>query len=80
MDEEGREASGEVVSNGPPGLVCAGITLVPVEIDVGEGVGLLVDDKADSELDQVLGSGSKAMHDLRLGPRGVGMYRRRRGN
>ena len=80
MDEEGREASGEVVSNGPPGLVCVGITLVPVGIDVEEGAGLLVDDKAGSELDQLLSSGSEAMHDLRLGPRGVGIYRRRRGN
>jgi len=80
MDEKGRETSGEVVSNELPGLVCVGITSVPVGIDVVEGTGLLVDDEAGSGLDQLLRSGSEAMHDLRFGPRGVRIYRRRRGN
>jgi hypothetical protein len=66
---------GDGVSEGLVGFVCEGITFVPVGTDVRGGVGLPVDDTG-SELDQLLGSGSKSMHDPMLGPRGVGVYRR----
>ena len=70
MDEEGTEVCRDVVSDGLPGLVCEGITLVPVGTGVERGVISLVDENAGSEVDQL--SNTKAIHDPTHGPRGVG--------
>lgn len=60
-----------MVSDGLPGLVCEGITLVPVGTGEEGETRSLVDENAGWGLDQLLGS--KAMHDPTLGPGGVEM-------
>lgn len=55
------------VGNGLLGFVCGGMMSVPVGTDVG-GAGVLVDDNTGSELDQLLSSSSKPIHDLTLRP------------
>ena len=55
------------VGNGLLEFVCGGMMSVPVGTDVG-GAGVLVDDNTGSELDQLLSSSSKPIHDLTLRP------------
>ena len=47
MNEEETEVGGDGVLSESLGLVCGGITLVPVEAGVGRWVRASVDDRAD---------------------------------